>query len=430
MTMDYNQTLEYLFARLPMYQRIGKLAYKADLCNTIKLMQALGNPHLSFKSIHVGGTNGKGSTSHLLASILREKGYKTGLHTSPHLKDFRERIRINGVLCEQSFVVDFVNRYRDVINEIEPSFFELSVALAFKYFEAKEVDIAVIEVGMGGRLDSTNILSPMLSIITNIGYDHTQFLGDSLQEIAQEKAGIIKPNVDVVIGESHKETAEVFIDKAKQCNSQIVFADKLYKVDNVRSDERLVVDIYRNNELFYKDIALPLCGDYQKKNIVTAIAAIELLNWGIDEDIISNGVANLQTNAPLYGRWQKLNNKPQIFCDTAHNEDGIKSVVKQLLKMRYQRLHIVFGVVDDKDLSRIFPLLPIDAIYYLCKADIPRGLDAQKLAQKFGDANRFKDYKVYGSVNEAFDAAKAAASDEDLIFIGGSTFTVAEVVVI
>ncbi|MDR0789704.1 MAG: bifunctional folylpolyglutamate synthase/dihydrofolate synthase [Bacteroidales bacterium] len=426
--MDYKQTLDYLFARLPMFQRIGQSAYKADLNNTIRLMEALDNPQHSFKSIHIGGTNGKGSTSHLLASILTEKGYKTGLHTSPHLKDFRERIRVNGVMCDEGFVVDFVSSYRDVIEEIEPSFFELSVAMAFKYFERERVDIAVVEVGMGGRLDSTNMLSPMLSIITNISYDHTQFLGGTLAEIAVEKAGIIKPDTDVVIGQTQDETTAVFVNKAKHTDSRIVFADRKYEVRNVRNGERLVVDVYRNKELAYKDLEIPLCGDYQQRNIVTVVAAVEQLNCDIDEDTLRAGIMNLQTNAPLFGRWQKLADKPLTICDTGHNEDGLRYVCSQLKKLSCRRLHIVFGVVNDKDLTRVFPLLPTEATYYLCKADIPRGLEAEKLADKFDEAGGFSDYDVYPSVKDALNAAQARATDDDVIFVGGSTFTVAEVI--
>jgi dihydrofolate synthase/folylpolyglutamate synthase len=426
--MDYNQTLDYLFARLPMFQRVGKSAYKADLDNTIRLMEALDNPQHSFKSIHIAGTNGKGSTSHLLASILTQKGYKTGLHTSPHLKDFRERIRVDGLMCDKDFVIDFVERYREVIEAIEPSFFELSVAMAFKYFERERVDIAVVEVGMGGRLDSTNVLSPLLSVITNISYDHTQFLGSTLAEIAKEKAGIIKPNTDVVIGQTDDQTASVFIDTANENNSRIVFADKKYEVDNVRYGEQMIVDVYRNKRLAYKDLALPLCGDYQRLNIVTLIAAVEQLDCGIDELTLRNGIINLQTNAPIYGRWQKLADKPLTICDTGHNEDGLRYVFNQLKGLKCQRLHIVLGVVNDKDLTRIFPLLPKDAVYYLCKADIPRGLEAEELAQKFKEFGGFDDYDIYPSVKEALNAAQVAAKEEDVIFIGGSTFTVAEVI--
>ncbi|MDR1847912.1 MAG: bifunctional folylpolyglutamate synthase/dihydrofolate synthase [Bacteroidales bacterium] len=427
--MNYKQTTEYLFRRLPMFQRIGGSAYKADLSNTVNLMNALNNPQNSFRSLHVAGTNGKGSTSHLLASILRQRGLNVGLHTSPHLVDFRERIRVNGVMCEEDFVVEFVDRNKDIIERIEPSFFELAVAMAFKYFEREKVDIAVIEVGMGGRLDSTNVITPLLSVITNIGFDHTQFLGTTLQRIATEKAGIIKPNIPVIIGQSQQETKQIFIDKTSK-DTPIIFADEALNVKNIRSNGKLILDIYSSGELKYKDISLPLCGDYQQKNIVTVIAAVEELNrqgFGITEEDLRLGIMNLQTNAPLYGRWQILNGCPMTICDTGHNEDGLRWVINQLNRLPHDTLRIVFGVVNDKDLSHIFPLLPPEAHYYLCKADIPRGLDVNTLHRQFKDTNRFLHYTSFPSVSAAYDAAAADATDRDVIFIGGSTFTVAAV---
>ncbi|MDR1725919.1 MAG: bifunctional folylpolyglutamate synthase/dihydrofolate synthase [Bacteroidales bacterium] len=429
--MTYRETIDYLFSTLPMYQRVGATAYKSNLDNTIALMSALGNPERAFKSIHVAGTNGKGSTSHLLASILTQKKLKTGLHTSPHLKDFRERIRIDGMLCKESFVVDFIDKNKSIIEQIKPSFFELSVAMAFKYFEQEKVDIAVIEVGMGGRLDSTNVISPLLSVITNISFDHTQFLGNTLSDIAKEKAGIIKHGIPVVIGQTQKEVQNVFIQKAKEENSKITFADCKYNVRNVRNGKRLIMDIYNNDALKYKDLELTLCGNYQQKNILGVLACIDELNeqgFNIDENVLRYGILNIDKNARLLGRWQKLKEKPLIICDTGHNEDGLRFVISQLQNLHYSKLHIVFGVVNDKDLSRIFPLLPVNAEYYLCKADIPRGLPVEKLAEKFKQASVFSTYSTYNSVNEALNAAIFKAKDEDVIFVGGSTFVVAEVI--
>ncbi|MDR1005315.1 MAG: bifunctional folylpolyglutamate synthase/dihydrofolate synthase [Bacteroidales bacterium] len=427
--MTYKQTLDYLFTKLPMFQRIGKSAYKADLSNTIALMNALGNPQNNFKAIHIAGTNGKGSTSHFIASILQEKGLKVGLHTSPHLKDFRERIQINGKMCDEDFVIKFVNDNKQIIEDIEPSFFELSVAMAFKYFENR-VDIAVIEVGMGGRLDSTNVLSPILSIITNISFDHTQFLGTTLESIASEKAGIIKPDTPVVISQTQQETKQVFIDKARLTKSRIEFADSIYHINNVRENENeLVIDVYNNKELKYQNLILGLQGDYQQKNILGVITAIDVLNdlgFDISETILRKGIRNVLHNVPILGRWQHIGSNPTIICDTGHNEDGLRYVVKQLKRLQ-KPLHIVLGVVNDKDLSKIFPLLPKDAVYYLCKADIPRGLDADVLNGMFQQQGKFHIFGVYPSVREALESAKAQAKNEDVIFVGGSTFTVAEV---
>ncbi|MFA7082770.1 MAG: folylpolyglutamate synthase/dihydrofolate synthase family protein [Bacteroidales bacterium] len=428
--MNYDETIDYLFTFLPMFQRIGAAAYKSDLGNTIALMEALDNPQHKFKAIHVAGTNGKGSTSHLLASLLREKGLKVGLHTSPHLKDFRERIRVNGVMVEKDWVVDFVTKNKSLIEKIEPSFFETAVAMAFKYFEEQKVDIAIIEVGMGGRLDSTNVLSPLLSIITNIGIDHTMFLGDTLSAIAGEKAGIIKKNTPVIIGQTHKETAPVFISKAREMSSPIYFADQIYSIRNPRHlDSKLILDIYKNDELIYKDLISVLSGDYQTKNIITVISAIKVLGelgYKFSEEEIRQGLLNLQQNAPLMGRWQTLSENPLTICDTGHNEDGLNYIIKQISQTPHNNLHFVLGMVNDKEIDKVLQLLPKKADYYLCKADIPRGLEVEILAEKTKEAGL--NYTVYLSVKDALKAAQTKAMKGDLVFVGGSTFTVAEVV--
>lgn len=428
--MNYEETINYLFTFLPMFQRIGAAAYKADLSNTIALMEALDNPQNKFKSIHVAGTNGKGSTSHLLASLLREKGLKVGLHTSPHLKDFRERIRVNGVMVEKDWVVDFVEKNKSIIEEIQPSFFETAVAMAFKYFEQQKVDIAIIEVGMGGRLDSTNVLSPLLSVITNISFDHTEFLGKDLASIATEKAGIIKDNTPVVIGQTQEETAPVFIKRAKEHNATISFADQIYSIRNpIHKDAKLIVDVYKKDDLLYKDLVSVLSGNYQLKNITTVICAIEELGkigYCFSEEELRAGFLNLQTNAPLMGRWQTLSTNPLTICDTGHNEDGLSYVIEQINQTHYNNLHFVLGMVNDKDIDKVLSMLPKKAHYYLCKADIPRGLDVKILAEKTKQAGLI--YSTYQSVKEALDAAQRNAKDNDLVFVGGSTYTVAEIV--
>jgi dihydrofolate synthase/folylpolyglutamate synthase len=405
----YQSTLDYLFSALPMYQRIGASAYKANLDNTIKLLAELNNPETKFKSIHVAGTNGKGSTSHMLASVFQTAGHKTGLYTSPHLKDFRERIKINGVCIPEKNVIDFVEKNRVFFDEIHPSFFEMTVALAFDYFAKEHVDIAIIEVGMGGRLDSTNVITPLLSVITNISLDHTQFLGDTIEKIAIEKAGIIKPEIPVIIGETNEKTAPVFLEIAKKNNSEIVFVGAQHVVPLPKCD---------------------LKGIYQQKNIQTVLAAIDSIvranNYSLPPDAIKEGLANVVKNTGLLGRWQTIGEKPLIICDTGHNEDGIKQILQQLSKTPHRQLHAVFGVVNDKDVSTILALLPKDAIYYFCKADLPRALcekDLQQQAEKFGlQGNAFP------TVCEALESAKKSAHPDDLIWVGGSTFVVAEVV--
>ncbi|WP_100615456.1 bifunctional folylpolyglutamate synthase/dihydrofolate synthase [Confluentibacter citreus] len=405
--MTYNDTLNWMFSQLPMYQRQGKSAFRKDLTNTLKLSEHLHFPEKKFKSIHVAGTNGKGSTSHMLASILQEAGYKVGLYTSPHLKDFRERIKINGHVVSKQFVTGFIKRNKSFLESNSLSFFEMTVGMAFDYFSKEKIDVAIVEVGLGGRLDSTNIITPEVSVITNIGYDHMQFLGNTIEEIAFEKGGIIKPNVPVVIGETQTETQPVFKNLASKNNSEITFADKEIK------------------EIFESDLK----GIYQEKNIKTVLQAIRKIQergFIISQAHIKKGLLNVVDNTGLMGRWQILQLNPKVICDTAHNKEGLAYVMKQLLNETYKTLHIVFGVVNDKDVTSILPLLPKKAIYYFCKPDIPRGLDAKELKQIFMDAGF--NGKTYSSVKEAYKAAKDNATANDCIYIGGSTFVVAEIV--
>lgn len=429
--INYNDTLKYLYDRLPMFQRIGASAYKEDLNNTIELMNALGNPEKQFRSIHVAGTNGKGSSSHFIASILRSQGLKVGLHTSPHLKDFRERIKINNEMCSQEYVVEFVERNKAIIEKIEPSFFELAVAMAFEYFAINKVDIAVVEVGMGGRLDSTNIINPLVGLITNISKDHTQFLGTTIESIATEKAGIIKKNCPIVISQTQAQAKEAFIAKADAENSPIVFADQYLSADKTNQDSgSLTADIIQSNQIRFKDLQIPLAGDYQQKNILGAIAVIDALNkhhdFGISDATIREGIENLNNNFPLLGRWQRLSENPLTICDTGHNEDGLKFVLSQLAKQKYKTLRFVLGMVNDKDVDKVLTMLDKNAIYYLCKADIPRGLAVQVLAEKASKAGL--TYKECDSVAQALKQAQSESEPGDLVFVGGSTFTVAEVV--
>jgi len=395
-----------LFDQLPMYQRVGKAAYKADLANTVLLMDHLEDPHKSFKSVHVAGTNGKGSTSHMLASVMQHAGYKVGLYTSPHLKDFRERIRINGVMIPKDYVTDFVGKHKPFFEENSLSFFEMTVGLAFDYFRAEKIDIAIVEVGLGGRLDSTNIITPEISVITNIGLDHTNFLGTTLEEIAVEKAGIIKARVPVIIGEIQEETRFVFEQVAEQLLAPITFAEER-KLPKYSTD---------------------LLGSYQQKNIKTTVAGIEVLReqgWSISPQSVENGLLNVMSSTGLMGRWQVLSKEPKVICDTAHNTEGLKEVLTQVAGEVYDRLFIVLGVVNDKDLDKLLPLFPRDAQYFFCKPDVPRGLDVTEL-QKAAVKHSLEG-EVYSSVKDAYRAALKKANKTDLIYIGGSTFTVAEV---
>ncbi len=430
MIMTYQETLEWMFNKLPMYQRIGAAAYKADLNNTIQLLDLLDNPHNSFKSVHVAGTNGKGSVSHTLASVFQEAGYKTGLYTSPHLRDFRERIRINGEMIPEENVVQFIDTYKDKFEAMELSFFEMTVGMAFDYFRNEKVDIAIVEVGMGGRLDSTNLITPELSIITNIDFDHTKFLGDTRAKIAYEKAGIIKPGIPVVIGETHPETEQVFIDKAKECGSPIYFADQIFDCDKIyfESFTEQKFDVWKNSELYMEAIEIPLMGNYQQKNLTTVMCAIDLLRnkFNLSDDDIRDGISKVVRNTHLMGRWQILCKDPLTIADTGHNVAGITEVVRQLAEMHYGKLHFVLGMVNDKDIDSVLQLLPRGAEYYFCKADIPRGLDANILAEKAFDMGLRG--QVFESVSHAYRSAVNNARFGDVVFIGGSNFTVAEVV--
>ncbi|MFY9309411.1 MAG: folylpolyglutamate synthase/dihydrofolate synthase family protein [Bacteroidia bacterium] len=431
--MNYQQTLDYMYSQLPMFQRIGSAAYKDNLDNTIAICKLLGNPENKFKSIHIAGTNGKGSTSHMLASVLQSAGYKTGLYTSPHLKDFRERIKINGKMIPQQYVVDFVEKYKDSFEQIQPSFFEMTVGLAFDYFVKENVDIAVIEVGLGGKLDSTNVITPELSLITNISFDHTALLGNTLEKIAGEKAGIIKPGIPVIIGETQTESKTVFALRAKECDAPIVFADQEYKSAHVHhiNDGTLILemDIETTSGLTYKNIQSELPGFYQQKNIPAVIAASELLTkkgYTINEKALRDGIRNVIKYTGLLGRWQVLSKEPLVIADTGHNEAGIKEVLNQINKTPHQQLHFVLGVVNDKDITTILSLLPKNARYYFCKSSIPRALSAEELASQAAAAGLKGE--ICGTVENALAKAKKNAQITDLVFVGGSTFTVAEVV--
>ena len=428
--MNYEETLDYLFAQLPMFHRIGAAAYKANLDNTHAICEFLDHPENKFRSIHIAGTNGKGSTSHMLAAILQSAGYKTGLYTSPHLIDFRERIRINGEMISKDAVVEFVEKYKTQFEKVQPSFFEWTVGLAFDYFANEKVEIAVIETGLGGRLDSTNVITPLLSVITNISWDHANLLGDTLKKIAAEKAGIIKNEIPVVIGEVREETAVVFTDKAASVSAPIVFAEVLLRAEQKESTapDRQVFSIYAGKQLLFDSLEIDLAGHYQRKNILTVIESILKLNengFRIEEEHIRVGLGNVRGLTGLMGRWQTLSDSPRIVCDVGHNEDGIREILNQLALLSYDRLHIVFGVVNDKDVTSILKLLPVNARYYFCKANLPRALGQQELkkqAQSFGLKG-----EAYDTVYDAFLAAKNAAENSDFVFIGGSTFVVAEI---
>ncbi len=429
--MNYNEVLDYLLEHLPFYQRKGAVAYKGNLDNTLALDALFRFPHRRFRTIHVAGTNGKGSVSHMLASILAKAGYKTGLYTSPHLMDFRERIRVNGEVVPEAFVVDFVERFLGMnkTTKLEPSFFELTVMMAFDYFAKVEVDIAVIEVGLGGRLDSTNVILPELSVITNISLDHTALLGDSLGRIALEKAGIIKQTVPVIIGETHPQTSQIFIGKALENRSTILFADQLFWVGTsmVSTDHKQIFNLKSKGGMLFENLKLDLLGKYQSKNICTLICTVlelQKMNWRISEANIREGLENVTNSTGLAGRWQTIGANPAIICDTAHNEAGIREVVLQLREMPYKKLHLIVGMVNDKDVGAVLALLPKDAIYYFTKASIPRAMNEHQLMQM---ASFFSlNGAAYEEVNMALCAAKLCADKDDLIFVGGSTFVVAE----
>ncbi len=422
--LNYSQTLDYLYAVLPMFQRIGAAAYKRDLDNTIKLCEALGNPQHKFQSIHVAGTNGKGSSCHMIAAILQSAGYKTGLYTSPHLKEFTERIKINGVEIPQEFVVDFVERIKPHIEEIKPSFFEITVVMAFDYFVNQGIDYGVIEVGLGGRLDSTNVVNPLVALITNISFDHKDLLGETLPLIAAEKAGIIKNNGIVVIGERQEEVAEVFIRRAELQKAKILFAQDEYQVNESGETGFEVKELH---QLLFEDLVPDLKGTYQKKNIpgvLSVINQLRLQGLQIFDEAIREGIENTIGLTGLKGRWQMLSENPLTYCDVGHNEDGIRAVLESIKALDYVKLHFVIGVVKDKEVRSVLRLLPKEATYYFCQASVPRALDASTLqiqANEMGLAG-----SAFPNVMDAYNEARKQANRDDLIFIGGSTFVVAE----
>ncbi|MDQ3394147.1 MAG: bifunctional folylpolyglutamate synthase/dihydrofolate synthase [Bacteroidota bacterium] len=427
--MKYNETINYLYNLLPMFQRVGHIAFKKDLTNTRLLCNHLGNPQEKFKSIHIAGTNGKGSTAHTLAAVFQSAGFKTGLYTSPHLKSFTERIRINGMPIGEQQVVDFVASNKAIIESVQPSFFEMTVAMAFHEFSRQKVDIAIIEVGMGGRFDSTNIISPEISIITNISYDHQDFLGDTLPEIAFEKAGIIKPMVPVIISELQAEVAHIFKNKATEVNTKLTFAVEKFKLQNiVYAPVGLTFDVLKNENLLYPHVEFQLPGQYQTKNLPGILCAIDEMvkkGYKIEEANIREGFKKVKELSGLRGRWEVLGTSPLTICDTAHNEEGIKQVIAQIKTIDFKKLHIVFGVVKDKDPSKVLQMMPMEAQYYFTQASIPRAMEAEALknaAEKYG----LKGVWV-NDVNEAITLAKNNATEDDLIFIGGSIFVVAEI---
>ena len=425
--MNYAQTLEYLFTQLPMFSRVGAAAYKPDLTNTIKLCEALGNPQQKFTSIHVAGTNGKGSTSHMLASILQTAGYKTGLYTSPHLVDFRERIKIDGVYCSEEFVVGFTENIKPLIATIQPSFFEITVAMAFSYFAEQKVDIAVIEVGLGGRLDSTNIITPEVSVITNIGLDHTQFLGDTIPQIAGEKAGIIKKDVPCIVSEYTEETKPVF--DAAAIHTSLAYGSELYTIlDTKYAHDYLSVEVLNKKTNVTQTYQLDLNGSYQAKNVQGVLGAVSILQkkgWQISNQHIHDGLSHVKKNTGLYGRWQMIGTNPTTVVDVAHNVAGIQTLLAQIKLVNHQQLHIVIGMVKDKDIDCVLALLPTQATYYFTQAQIERAIDATELQQKAGQHGLTGN--VFAHVNEAIAAAQKQAQVTDLIVVCGSVFLVGEI---
>ncbi|MCJ8163692.1 bifunctional folylpolyglutamate synthase/dihydrofolate synthase [Pontibacter sp. E15-1] len=427
--MTYQECLDYLYQQLPMFQRIGNAAFKKSLDNIETLCEALGQPQHQFKSIHVAGTNGKGSSSHMLAAVLQESGYKTGLYTSPHLKSFTERIRINGEELPERYLIDFVQQHQQLFERVQPSFFEMTVALAFRYFADQEVEVAVIEVGLGGRLDSTNIITPELCLITNIGYDHQALLGHTISAIASEKAGIIKSGIPTVISTRQEEAQEVFEAKAEEVGAPIYFAPDHFRIEVTEAThERQVLQVYHDEKSFLPGLEIDLAGIYQKHNLPGVLQALVLLHkrgWHISHTAVRSGLANTKTLTGLKGRWQVLAKRPLTICDTGHNEDGIKQILKQLRGINARQVHMVFGAVNDKDISGILQLLPAEYTYYFCQAAIPRALPVAQLldmAQTVGLQGN-----GYNTVAEAIAAARANAAPDEVIFIGGSTFVVAEI---
>lgn len=424
--MNYQEALDFLYQSLPMFQRQGKIAFKKDLSNTVELSHHLDNPHRKFKSVHIAGTNGKGSTAHCIAAILQSAGYKTGLYTSPHLKSFTERIKINGEMIGESEVVEFVDKNKAFINNLKPSFFETTVVMAFDHFAKNEVDIAVVEVGLGGRLDSTNIITPLISVITNIGLDHTDLLGDTLAQIASEKAGIVKPGVPVVISETQEEIAGVFKSKALESGSKLYYADSEYLVESDSMDNYQIRK--SNGELLLSSLAFDLKGRYHANNIPGIIKAIDLLekhNFVIPKRALTDGLSRAASITGLKGRWQLLRENPTMICDIAHNESGIRPIVKFIAEHDYPAVHIIWGMVNDKNTGDILKLLPAGASYYFCQAGIPRAMPAEILAENA--RNYGLSGKTYRDVNAAISDALKAAGKDDFIFIGGSAFVVAEI---
>ncbi len=439
--MTYQQTLEYLFNSLPMYHRIGQAAYKADITNTVQLMAHLGNPEKKFRSIHVAGTNGKGSVSHMLASVLMQAGYKVGLYTSPHLVDFRERIRINGQMIPQERVTHFVEQHRDYMQTLQLSFFEMTVGLAFDYFATEKVDVAIVEVGMGGRLDSTNVITPDLCVITNIGFDHTQFLGDTLPKIAAEKAGIIKQHVPVVIGETHPETKPVFEQRAAEMQAPIYFADDHYRIISIDepspSSDTLAFPNLKFSILnsqfstFNSQFTCPLTGSYQLKNLATLFQALELLptvGYNIAEQHVRDGIARVVEDTGLHGRWEKMDEKPLTVCETAHNADGVAAMLHKLSEIPYHHLHIIYGCVNDKDFRSILRMLPHErTTYYYSQPSVPRALPVGQLAAAAADLGMVGE--TFPQVAGAISAARHAADvQRDLVLVTGSIFLVADAI--
>lgn len=430
--MTYRDTIDYLYRQLPMFQRVGPVAYKKDLTNTLALCEHLGNPQHRFRSIHVGGTNGKGSVSHMLAAICQAAGLKTGLYISPHYKDFRERIKINGKYIPQRRVVDFVQKNLEQIEAIQPSFFELCVAMAFDHFAREQVDVAIVEVGLGGRLDSTNIITPLLSVITNISYDHQNMLGDTLPEIAGEKAGIIKPGIPVVIGETQPESAPVFEKKAIEVGAPIIFADRYFETveEDTTHWKSSHYRVLKNKKPYLEDLEVDAAGPFQARNVATVLQAWEVLQSTDlpkmpDSAALRAGLARLRSLTGFMGRWQIIGSEPTVLCDSAHNEAGLRMAFERILTMPFRRLHIVTGFVNDKEVTKVLGYFPEKARYYFAKANIPRGLEATLLREKaagFGLQGR-----AYTSVRNALKAARHAAEPEDLIVVIGSIFVVAEV---
>jgi dihydrofolate synthase/folylpolyglutamate synthase len=429
--MTYQETLDYLYTTLPMFSRIGAAAFKKDLTNTLEICEALGNPQKKFKSIHVAGTNGKGSVSHMLAAVLQTANYKTGLYTSPHLKDFRERIKVNGEMCDEDFIVTFVEKVKPLIEKIQPSFFEITVAMAFSYFAEQNVDVAVVEVGLGGRLDSTNIITPELCVITNIGFDHMNMLGDTLEKIAYEKAGIIKGNIPVIIGETFPETKPVFEKVAKEKNAPLIFAgNNRYAADWNHNHNQLNVTVVEKEKDEHITYRLDLPGIYQRKNLVTVLETIKCLQkkgWKIEDEQIHKGLSQAKKITGLHGRWEVIHQKPTVVLDVAHNVDGIKQLVEQIELSTYNDLHIIIGMVKDKEIEKILEQLPKFAKYYFTKAQIPRALPTTELALK---AARLElKGNIYNDVDTALKEALQHANEEDLIIVCGSVFLVGELTI-